>query len=139
MMRRTTVLLADDFAPWRSMVCSQLKTNSDFKVIAEASNGCEAIEKAGQLHPDVVLLDVGMPLLNGLEAAPRIRQVSPGSKIVFLTQLQDDDIRTAAFAMGADGYVLKSNMAGRLISAIQAALDGRQAMHTTLSPSLVFG
>src|SRR5215469_4268237 len=138
-MRTIKILVVDDFAQWRSMLRSLLEANSDFKVIAEARNGCEAIEKAGQLHPDVVLLDVGMPLLNGLEAAPRIRQVSPGSKIVFLTQLHDDDIRTAAFAMGADGYVLKSNMAGKLISAIQAALDGRQAMHTTLSPSLVFG
>jgi len=104
-MRKIKILVVDDFGPWRSMLRSQLEANSDFQVIAEAINGCEAIEKAAQLHPDVVLLDIGMPLLNGLEAAPRIRRASPGSKIVFLTQQHDKDIRSAALATGAGGYL----------------------------------
>src|SRR5215470_7780369 len=100
-MRTTKILVVDDFREWRSMMCALLEANSGFQVVGEAGNGCEAIEMAARLHPDVVLLDIGMPLLNGLEAAPRILQVSPCSKIVFLTQQQDDDIRTAALATGA--------------------------------------
>lgn len=119
-MRRTTLLIVDDHARWRSIVRSLLETNSDFQVIAEATNGCEAIEKAARLHPDVVLLDIAMPLLNGLEAAPGIRQASPDSKIIFLTQEQDNDIRTAALVLGAEGYVLKSDVAVQLASAIHA-------------------
>ena len=138
-MKRTTVLIVDDHAGWRSMVRSQLETNSDFKVIAEAANGCEAIEKAAQLHPDVVLLYIAMPLLNGLEAAPRIRRAVPNSKIIFLTQEQDNDVRTAALTTGAEGYVLKSNAASELASAIDAALDNPQPILPGLSPSLVFG
>ena len=121
------------------MLRSKLEANSGFQVIAEAGNGCEAIEKAAQLHPDVVLLDIGMPLLNGLEAAPRIRHISPSSKIIFLTQEQDNDIRTAALATGAEGYLLKCSVAGELASAIHAALDNTQPIQPALSPSLVFG
>lgn len=138
-MRTTTLLVVDDYAPWRSMLRSKLEANSGFQVIAEACNGCEAIEKAAQLHPDVVLLDIGMPLLNGLEAAPRIRRASPDSKIIFITQEQDNDIRTAALATGAEGYLLKSNVAGELASAIYAAVGSRQPILPALSPSLVLG
>ena len=137
-MRRATILIVDDYEPWRSALRSQLRTYSDFQIIAEAGNGCEAIEKTAQLHPNVVLLDIGMPILNGLEAAPRIRRASPDSKIIFLTQEQDNDIRTAALAAGADDYVLKSNIA-ELKSAIQAALDKTQPTLPVLSPSFVLG
>ena len=138
-MRTTTILVVDDYASWRSMLRSKLEGKSGFQVIAEAGNGCEAIEKAARLHPDVVLLDIGMPLLNGIEAAPRIRRVSPDSKIIFITQEQDNEIRTAALATGAEGYLLKSNAAAELTSAIHAALDSTQPVLPALSPSLVFG
>ena len=138
-MKTTTILVVDDYAPWRSMMRSELKANSGFQVIAEAGNGCEAIEKAAQLDPDVVLLDIGMPLLNGLEAAPRIRRASPNSKIIFITQEQDNDIRTAALATGAEGYLLKSNAADELASAIYAALGSMQPILPARSPSWVFG
>jgi two-component system, NarL family, nitrate/nitrite response regulator NarL len=138
-MRTIKILVVDDFAQCRSMLRSQLEANSGFQVIAEAINGCEAIEKAAQLHPDVVLLDIGMPLVNGLEAAPRIRRVSPGSKIIFVTQQQDDDIRTAALATGAEGYLLKSDSACELLSTLHAALGSTLPPQTAESPSFVFG
>ena len=138
-MKTTKILVVDDFGQWRSLLRLQLEANSGFEVVAEAANGWEAIAKAAQLHPDVVLLDIGMPLLNGLEAAPRIRRVSPGSKIIFLTQQQDHDIRTAALATGAEGYLLKSNIAGELASAIHAALGSTQPLPAAGSPSFVFG
>ena len=130
--------MVDDFGQWRSMLRSQLEANSDFQVIAEAINGCEAIEEAAQLHPDVVLLDIGMPLLNGLEAAPRIRRASPHSTIIFLTQQQDSDIRTTALATGARSYLLKSDSVCELVSAIRAALDSTQPVQAAVSPSFVF-
>ena len=138
-MRTTTILVVDDYAPWRSMLRSKLEASSGFQVIAEAGNGIEAIEKAARLRPDVVLLDIGMPLLNGIEAAPRIRRASPDSKIIFITQERDNEIRTAALATGAERYLLKSNVAGELASAIHAALDSTQPILPALSPSLVFG
>ena len=138
-MRRTTILIVDDYEPWRAMLRSQLTANSDFQVIAEAGNGFEAIEKTAHLHPDLIVLDIGMPLMNGLEAASRIRRVSPDCKVIFVTQEQDNDVRTAAIAAGAAGYVLKSNAATELAPAIYAALDNTQPTLTALSPSLVFG
>ena len=138
-MRTTRILVVDDYGPWRSLLRSQLEADSSFQVIAEAVNGFEAIEKAAQLHPDAVLLDVGMPLLNGIEAAPRIREVSPGSKIIFLTQQQDNDIRTAALATGAEGYLLKSNANGELAFAIHEALRSAQPLQVAVPPSFVFG
>jgi DNA-binding NarL/FixJ family response regulator len=121
-MRTTKILVVDDHGQWRSMLRTQLEANSGFQVIAEAVNGFEAIQKAAQLHPDVVLLDLGMPLLNGLEAAPRIRRVSPESKIVFVTQESNRDIRAAALATGAEGYLLKSKVVPELIPALDAIL-----------------
>ena len=133
----TTILIVDDYEPWRSTLRPMLKNNFGVQVIAEAGNGCEAIEKAAQLHPDVVLLDIAMPLLNGLEAAPTIRRASPDSKIIFLTEEQDPDIKTAALATGARGYVLKSNATAELATAIYAVLDNTQPLLP--APSLVFG
>lgn len=138
-MKKTTILVVDDYEPWRSMLRSQLQTNPDFQVIGEASNGCEAVEKSAALHPDVVLLDIAMPILNGMEAGPKIRRVSPGSGIIFLTQEQDDEIRTAALAAGAEGYVLKSNFEAELTFAIHALLDKRQPTFPVLSPSFALG
>lgn len=135
-MRIPKILVVDDFGPWRSMMCSQL-TNCGFHVVGEARNGIEAIEKAAQLRPDVVLLDLEMPLVNGLEAAPKIREVSPGSKIIFLSQQGDSDIRTAALATGAVNYLLKVE-AGDVASAIHAALGTTQPVQP-LCPSLVLG
>ena len=127
-MRATRILVVDDYEPWRSMLRTQLAAHPGFQVIDEAVNGVEAIKKAEQLHPDVVLLDVGMPLMNGLEAAPKILRVSPGSKIIFLSQQHHNDIRTAALATGAAGYLLKSDAARELAFAIHAAPGGTQPL-----------
>ena len=119
----TRILLVDDFVQWRFAVRSILEAVPGFRIIGEASNGLEAIEKAATLRPDIVLLDIGMPILNGIEAARRIRRVSPNSKMIFLTQEQDSDVRAAALAVGADAYLLKSTAVGDLRPAIDAALQ----------------
>jgi len=94
-----------------------------FEIVGEACDGFQAIQRAAELHPDLVLLDIGMPVLSGLEAAAHIQQISPQSKIVFLTQESDADVRIAALARGANGYVLKVNSATELLPAIDAALN----------------
>jgi DNA-binding NarL/FixJ family response regulator len=116
------IMLVDDFKPWRLKLRSILEAIPGVRVVGEASDAFEAIEKATQLLPDIVLLDIGMPLLNGLEAAPRIRRASPRSKIIFLTQEHDSEVRNAALAAGADGYLLKSRVAAELRPAINSAL-----------------
>ena len=119
---RVNILLADDFAPWRSELRSFLECETQWMIVFEACNGLEAVQKSMELHPEIVLLDIGMPGLNGIEAARRIHQLSPASKIIILTQNADEDLMTAALQAGALAYVLKAEMATKLIPAIQAAL-----------------
>src|SRR5436190_17428419 len=122
---RVHILLADDFAPWRSRVRSFLQLETGWKIVSEACDGLEAVQKAAELHPDVVLLDLGMPGLNGIEATRRIRQCSPDSKIVIFTQYEDEDLRAAALQAGAVAYVLKAELTTELVPAIRAALRTR--------------
>lgn len=119
------ILLADDFAPWRSQVRSFLQSEAKWKIVFEACDGLEAVQKTVELHPDIVLLDISMPRLNGIDAARRICQLLPDSKIIILTQNADEDAMTAALEAGALAYVLKVEMTTDLIPAIQAALRTR--------------
>jgi DNA-binding NarL/FixJ family response regulator len=114
------ILVVDDSAEWRLLVRSILAHSSSFRVVGEACDGAEAIEKAVRLLPDLVLLDIGMPHLNGIEAAKKIRQTCPDSKIIFLTQENNCDVRAAALATGASAYLLKSQ-ACELPDAIETA------------------
>jgi DNA-binding NarL/FixJ family response regulator len=120
------ILIADDFQDWRRQVHSLLQTRPAWQVIAEASDGSEAVQKAEELKPDLVLLDIGLPNLNGIEAARRIRQRSPNSKIIFLTQNSELDIVRAALSAGALGYVRKIDSRRELLPAMDAVLRGEQ-------------
>ena len=100
---------------------------SEWQVICEVCDGLQAVEKAAELRPDIVLLDIGMPTLNGIEAAKRIRQGSPGSRIIFVTQDNDEDVRMAALATGAEAYLVKANAGSELLPAIDAALGNGHA------------
>lgn len=117
------ILVVDDFAPWRDQIRSLLDTRPEWTIIGEASNGQEAVEKATEMQPDIILLDVGMPFLNGIEAAKIIRQRCPHSRILFVTQDGDNDIRNAAMRLGAVSYVLKANTGTELLDAIDSAMD----------------
>lgn len=115
-------MIVDDFIEWRIRLRSILEMILGFRVVADATNGVEAIEKAGRLLPDIVLLDVAMPLLNGIEAAPRIMLASSKSKIIFLTQEQDAEIRAEALATGAAAYLSKSTSMCELQRTIECAV-----------------
>jgi DNA-binding NarL/FixJ family response regulator len=127
------ILVVDDFAPWRAQLRSLLSAHPEWKVIGEASDGQEAVEKAAAMQPEIVLLDIGLPSLNGIEAARIIRQKCPNSEILFVTQEHDNDVRNAAMRTGAAGYVLKTNVVSELFDAITAALPHYAAVPSTTS------
>ena len=120
------VLIVDDFENWRRQVHSLLQARPAWQVIAEASDGSEAVQKAEELKPDLILLDIGLPKLNGIEAARRIRQRSPSSKIIFLSQNSELDVVREAVGTGAFGYVLKTDAGSELLPAMDAVLRGKQ-------------
>jgi len=113
-------------------VCSTLRKNPELQVVGEASEGLDAVHKAEELLPDLILLDLGLPTLNGIEAARQIRKVSPESKILFVTQESSPDVAQAALSSGALGYVLKTRATIDLLPAVEAVLEGRQFVSGTL-------
>jgi DNA-binding NarL/FixJ family response regulator len=116
------ILVVDDYMDWRKEVRFLLRARPEYQVIWEASNGSEAVQKAAELKPDLILMDIGLPSLNGLEAARRIRQVSLNSKIVFLTIDNSPDLKQAAMSTGAQGFVHKLHAQGELLPVIEAVL-----------------
>lgn len=118
------VLTVDDYEDWRNQVRLQLLERPGWQVIYEASDGLGAVQKAEELRPDLILLDIGLPNLNGIEAARQIRQVSPNSKIVILTVDNSPDVERAALSAGAHGFVHKGCARSDLIPVIDAVLRG---------------
>ena len=126
------VLVVDDYEPFRRAVVSQLQKQPGL-AIAEASDGFEVVQKAKDLQPDLILLDIGLPKLNGIEAARQIRQLSPKSKILFVSEHRSVDIAEAALNTGAAGYVVKSDGTRDLSVAVDAVLKGEQFLSATLA------
>ena len=127
------VLVVDDYEPWRAFVASMLRKHPELRIAGEATNGLEAVQFAQQLQPDLILLDIGLPKLNGLEAVPRIREVCPRSKILFASENRSADIVHKALSSGAVGYVVKSDAGSDLLPAVNAVLAGKRFVSTSLS------
>ena len=125
--------MVDDFEEFRRLVCSTLKKRPNLPVICEASDGFEAVRKAEELQPDLILLDIGLPTLDGFTAARQIRKLAPESKIIFVSIESSPDMVQEAFSLGALGYVLKTRIRSDLLVAVEAALEGRQF----ISPGLL--
>jgi len=118
------VLVVDDFAPWQIFVERYLGTSPNVRVIGFAADGLEAVQKAEELLPDLILLDVGLPKANGIEAARQIRTRAPESAILFLSDSSDPDVVTEALSAGGRGYVLKVAATKDLIAGTEAVLNG---------------
>jgi DNA-binding NarL/FixJ family response regulator len=127
------ILVVDDFAPWRQQVCSILGARPELRVIAEAADGLEAVQKAQGLQPDLVLLDIGLPKLNGLEVARRVSNLCPRSKILFVSQENSGEVVRGALAIGAKGYVVKIDAGRELLIAVNTILRGEQFVSSSLS------
>jgi DNA-binding NarL/FixJ family response regulator len=121
------VLVVDDFDEWRQYVCETLNDVTGVVIVGEASDGIEALQKTQELRPDLVILDLGLPRLNGFEVARQIRAISPQSEIIFLTESHSADIREEAFRAGAINFVIKSNAASELVAAVRAALKKKSS------------
>jgi DNA-binding NarL/FixJ family response regulator len=122
----TRVLLVDDYEPWHSFYSATLQKQPDLHVIGHVSDGLEAVRQAQELQPDLILLDIGLPTLNGIEAARRIREVSRRSKILFVSENCSAEIAEKALSTGAGGYVVKSDAASELLPAVKAVLEGKR-------------
>jgi DNA-binding NarL/FixJ family response regulator len=127
------VLVVEDFEPFRRFICSTLRKRPEFQIVEEVADGLAAVQKAEELQPDLIVLDIGLPLLNGIDAARQIRQLSPKSKILFMSQESSADVVQQALALGALGYVVKSHAGGELLPAVEAVLQGRQFVSEGLS------
>jgi len=118
------VLVVEDHRDWRKLIRLLFQMRPEWQVICEVSDGLEAVQKAAKLKPDLILLDIGLPKLNGIEAARQIRQLSPNSKIVFLSMDNSLDIVQEALGTGALGYVYKGYAQRDLLPAVEAVLRG---------------
>jgi DNA-binding NarL/FixJ family response regulator len=128
------VLIVDDFVPWQVFVERHLATHPNVQVIGFAADGVEAVRKAEELLPDLILLDIGLPKANGIEAAKQIRKRVPASAILFLSDSSDPDVVNAALDAGGSGYVLKTAATKDLMAGTRAVLDGEPFLSRCLAP-----
>jgi DNA-binding NarL/FixJ family response regulator len=120
------VLVVDDYEPIRRFVCRLLGEMRDIQVIGEASDGLNAIRKAEELQPDLIVLDIGLPALNGIEAGRRIRKLCPECRILFLSQESSVELVQEAFKLGASAYIVKADAGSELSAAVEAVCQGRR-------------
>jgi DNA-binding NarL/FixJ family response regulator len=127
------VLVVDDYEPFRRFVCKTLGERQGTQVVGEASDGLSAIRKAEELQPDLIVLDIGLPALNGIEAARRIRKLCPDCKILFLSQDRSAVVAQEAFQLGASAYVVKEHARRELSATVEAVCQSRRFVSKGLS------
>ena len=127
------VLLVDDYQPWQGFVSTTLQSLPELEVVGTACDGAEAVQKAQELQPELILLDIGLPTLNGIEAARQISQVSPTSKILFVSENRSVDVAEEALSTGAGGYVVKSDGGSELLLAIKTVIEGKRFISASLA------
>lgn len=123
--------MVDDFEPFREFVRSTLSRKLELQVVGEASDGLEAVGKAAELKPDLILLDISLPSMNGLEAARQIRKLLPESKIIFLSQESSAEVMQEALGLGAWGYIVKTKAGSDLLAAVESLISGKRFVSGT--------
>ena len=136
-MAKIRILVTDDHTLFRQGIQSFLGTEPDLEVVGEAADGAEAVAKAEEARPDVVLMDIGMPGLSGFEAARQIRKNRPETKILFLTMYDDEDYLVECLEVGASGYVLKDSPVQELVTAIHDVHRGGSHLSPRMLSQLV--
>ena len=127
----TRILLVDDYAPFRRYVFSMLQEQGNVQVIGEAEDGLQAVKQAEALQPDVVVLDIGLPGINGIEAARQIGNIAQKARIIFLTQESSPEVVQEAFTLGAWAYIIKAEAGAELLPAVEAVSRGERFMNGT--------
>jgi len=130
---RVRILVVDDNEPFRQFVASMLRDRENLNVIVEAGDGLEAVKRAEALQPDLILLDIGLPELNGLEAARQIGNLAPKARIIFLTQESASDVIDEALSLGAWGYVAKVQAGRELLVAMEMVMQGQRFVSSSLN------
>jgi DNA-binding NarL/FixJ family response regulator len=125
------ILLVEDFEPFRNLIRRLLEPKPGLQIVAEVADGQEAVLQAAELKPALILLDIRLPSLNGLDAARQIRELSPDSKILFVSQEFSPEVVQEAMNLGASGYVLKPRLASDLLPAVETVLRGETFISTT--------
>jgi DNA-binding NarL/FixJ family response regulator len=132
------ILIADDYEGWRRLVCQLLRVRPELQAICEVSDGLEVVLKAEELKPDLIVLDIGLPTLNGIEAVRRIRKLVVESKIVFLSMDNSLDVVQGALRAGAQGYVYKARAHRELLPATDACPQSEQFVTNMFKPGFPF-
>jgi DNA-binding NarL/FixJ family response regulator len=127
------ILVVEDYEPFRQFISQTLQAQSHLRIVKEVSDGAEAVQQAQQLQPDLILVDVGLPTINGIEATRQMRKLSPMSKIVFVSENRSPDVAEEALRAGGLSYVIKSDAAKDLLAAIDAVLLGRGFVSASLA------
>lgn len=138
-MSKTRIMIADDHALMREGIIAFLKFHEDVEIVGEASNGLEAIAKAEKLKPDVILMDISMPELGGIEATVEIKKRLPDTKILILTQYSDKEYVSRLLKAGVSGYILKQAVGTDLISAIRAVAKGESYLYSSIAGKVISG
>jgi DNA-binding NarL/FixJ family response regulator len=138
-MSKIKVMIADDHALVREGISAILGRCDDITVVGEASNGKEAIDNVDKLKPDVILMDIAMPGLGGLEATVEIKKKNPDIKILVLTQYEDKEYITRFLKVGVSGYMMKKAVGSELLSAINAISKGELYLHSSITSEVVAG
>ena len=136
-MSKIKVLVVDDHAMFRQGICALVGSYEDLEVVGEAENGREAVEKVREYSPEVVLMDIAMPIMGGLEATRRIQKEAPNTKVLVLTQYDDSEYVLSLVRAGARGYISKTATASELISAIRAVNAGEFFLYPSAAKTLI--
>ena len=137
MAKKIRVLIADDHQVVRDGLSAILQTKDDILVVGEAKDGVEAVEKAKQLQPDVVLMDISMPRMTGVEATRRIKELCPDVRVVVLTMYEEEEYIFDLVKTGVSGYLLKNSDSAQIVKAIRAASKGESFLHPTIAGKIL--